>query len=508
MTRARIGRFRRAQREDLDDLTDEQTPQGEVGYQYDVARRRQSMTVVGQPSVSYSWDNANRLSSITQGSTAIPFAYDSANRRSTLTLPNGIVLAYTYDNDSRVTAMTWTLAGSAYADLEYQYDADGRVTQKTGGLYSQTNLPTAVSNNTFNAADEMTAFNGTPQTYDPNGNLTNDGANTYSWDARNQLVSLAGPTSASFAYDALGRRVGQTITGAATQYLYDLANAVMPLQEFSSSGAPLLSGLGTSRADLGGTMTFLPDAKGNTIALTDNSGAIQTQYSYGPFGTVSVSGAASTNPYQFGDMQNDGTGLYYTSGGYYSPTFGLGIGGPALGTGASQNASTPGKGSCDKCQAELKYHHVWWHSIPLPWEHSFWYVHQAGTNGSSSPGLFLSGEPSNYPEPKTSYLALFTWQDGQSAPQGVSDNSGNGDAFDSGCSSDNCSDVQNILNAAFIAWPPFEGDYTYVFEGGPNSNTLAHWFANCSGFPNVTPPDGSTGKGGWNSPALLGFPPC
>ena len=42
----------------LDDLTDEQTAQGEVGYLYDNARRRQTMTVVGQPTVSYSWDNA------------------------------------------------------------------------------------------------------------------------------------------------------------------------------------------------------------------------------------------------------------------------------------------------------------------------------------------------------------------------------------------------------------------------------------------------------------------
>ena len=46
---------------------------------------------------------------------------------------------------------------------------------------------------------------------------------------RDQLASLAGRTSASFAYDALGRRVDQTIASAETGYLYDLANAAMPL---------------------------------------------------------------------------------------------------------------------------------------------------------------------------------------------------------------------------------------------------------------------------------------
>jgi YD repeat-containing protein len=111
----------------LDDLTDEQTAQGEVGYQYDNAQRRTAMTVVGQPTVSYSWDNANRLTGITQGSTSIPIAYDNADRRTTLTLPNGIVLTYSYDNDSRVTGMTWTLAGNPVGDLEYGYDADVRV---------------------------------------------------------------------------------------------------------------------------------------------------------------------------------------------------------------------------------------------------------------------------------------------------------------------------------------------------------------------------------------------
>lgn len=55
----------------LNDLTDERTPQGEVGYSFDNARRRASMTVVGQLSVSYGWDNANRLLGIAQGTTSI-----------------------------------------------------------------------------------------------------------------------------------------------------------------------------------------------------------------------------------------------------------------------------------------------------------------------------------------------------------------------------------------------------------------------------------------------------
>jgi RHS repeat-associated protein len=305
----------------LDDLTDEQTAQGEVGYFYDNARRRQTMTVVGQPTVSYSWDNANRLTGITQGSASIPIAYDNADRRNTLTLPNGIVLAYTYDIDSHVTAMSWTLGSNTVGDLEYSYDADSRVIEKTGS-FAQTGLPQAVTGNSFNAANEMTAFNGTPQTYDANGNLTNDGTSTYNWDARNHLTAIAGPNAASFAYDADGRRAQKTINSTSTQFLYDGLNPVQEIQ----SGAPsanLLTGLGIDeyfqRTDSAGARNYLTDILSSTLGLTDATGSIQTQYSYDPFGNSASSGQASSNPYQFTGRENDGTGLDYYRARYYAP---------------------------------------------------------------------------------------------------------------------------------------------------------------------------------------------
>jgi RHS repeat-associated protein len=318
------GTIMRQYTDGLDDLTDEQTPQGEVGYQYDIARRRQSMTVVGQPTVSYGWDNANRLTGITQGSTSIPIAYDNADRRYTLTLPNGILLTYTYDNDSRVTAMTWKLGSTAVGDLEYQYDADSRVIQKTGS-FAQTKLPAPVTGNIFNAANEMTTFNGTPQTYDPNGNLTNDGTNTYSWDARNHLTAIAGASSATFAYDPLGRRDLKAINGTSTQFLYDGSNPVQEIQNGAPS-ANLITGLGIDeyfqRTDSAGARDYLTDILRSTLALTDSSGTNQTTYTYDPFGNTAASGQASSNPYEFTGRENDNTGLNFNRARYYNPSRG------------------------------------------------------------------------------------------------------------------------------------------------------------------------------------------
>jgi RHS repeat-associated protein len=291
-------------------------------------RRRQTMTVVGQPQVSYNFDNADRLTGITQGSQSVGFSYDSANRRTCLTLPNGVIVSYGYDNDSRVTSLSYGTGGSCSSppsnlgNLVYAYDADGRVTQKTGS-FAQSKLPQAATGNTFNAANEMTAFNGTTLTYDANGNLTNDGTNAYGWDARNHLTAISGGSAASFVYDGLGRRMSKTIANTATQFLYDGLNPVQELQSGTPS-ANLLTGLGIDeyfqRTDSAGARDYLTDILGSTLALTDSSGTTQTSYLYDPFGNIAVSGQASSNPYQFTGRENDGTGLDYYRARYYSPT--------------------------------------------------------------------------------------------------------------------------------------------------------------------------------------------
>ncbi len=50
--------------------------------------------------------------------------------------------------------------------------------------------------------------------------LTNpSGTTTYTWNARNQLISLGGPgVTASFQYDALGRRKSKTVNGVTTDF--------------------------------------------------------------------------------------------------------------------------------------------------------------------------------------------------------------------------------------------------------------------------------------------------
>jgi len=305
----------------LDRLTSESSPRGTVAYIYDDASRRTSMTVAGQPQVSYGYDNADRPSSITQGSSAVAFTYDAAGRRRTLTLPNGITTTYDYDAASQLTGLTYQLGSTKLGDLSYSYDLAGRQTNTTGS-FARTGIPDALNLATYNANNQLTQRDGISFAYDADGNLTNDGSRTYTWNARNQLASIAGAVTASFQYDPLGRRVMKSVGGSSTSFLYDRGNIVQELSGSTPTANRLNAALDEvlTRTDATGTSNYLTDALGSTLALTDAVASLQTQYTYDPFGLTTTLGSSSTNQQQYAGRENDGTGLYFYRGRYYNPT--------------------------------------------------------------------------------------------------------------------------------------------------------------------------------------------
>jgi len=183
-------------------------------------------------------------------------------------------------------------------------------------------LPANVTGNTsYNADNEQSKFNGTSFSYDSNGNLTGDGTNTYTWDARNHLTQITQRRTSvgSFVYDAFGRRMSKTISGATTQFLYDGLNPVQELNGSNGVVANLLTGLRIdeffTRTDTA-TSTFLGDALGSTVGLVGSGGLIATTYTYQPFGATTVGGSASGNSYQFTGRENDGTMIRYSADGW------------------------------------------------------------------------------------------------------------------------------------------------------------------------------------------------
>lgn len=308
----------------FDTVTEETTPQGTVAYTYDGAGRRATMTPSGGTQATYTYDDAGRLSQIIQGSNTVQFAYDDANRRSTLTLANGVTVTYGYDNGNQVTSITYRdSSNNLLGDLTYAYDNAGRRTAM-GGSFARTNLPAAMASAAYDVNNRVTSWDGATLTHDANGNLLGFGGDTYAWNTRDELSGITGTNTASFAYDALGRRQAKTVAGTSTQFLYDGVN---PIQELAGTTvrANVLAGLGVDeyflRMEGASTQHYFSDALGSTMRLTDNSAAKLVDYTYEPYGKASED-VGSTNSLQYTGRENDGTGLNYFRARYQHPVLG------------------------------------------------------------------------------------------------------------------------------------------------------------------------------------------
>ena len=125
-------------------------------------------------------------------------------------------------------------------------------------------------------------------------------------------------------YDGLGRREKKTVNSNLTEFLFDGVN---PAQE--TNGAMVLANILTglrmdefvTRNDVGAgtTSSLLTDPLGSVLALADSAGAVQTEYTYEPFGKTTTTGISSTNPFQFTSRENDGTDVYYYRARYFHP---------------------------------------------------------------------------------------------------------------------------------------------------------------------------------------------
>jgi YD repeat-containing protein len=149
----------------------------------------------------------------TQQGTSITIAYDDADRRTSVTYPNTNKVEYLYNVASELTTVTYKKGTTTLGTLTYTYDAAGN-RLKTGGTFARSNLPPALATTSYNANNQQTTFGTSIETYDLNGNLATftdaSGTTTYTWNARNQLTSIAGPSlCATFSYDSFGRRTGR-----------------------------------------------------------------------------------------------------------------------------------------------------------------------------------------------------------------------------------------------------------------------------------------------------------
>ena len=263
----------------------------------------------------YTYDNNGNVTEKNYGnSRSVINAYD-IKCRITSTSYNGKTFNYTYDINSQLTAVS----GNNYS-ASYAYDSRGNITNKN---VNGTSTTFTYSNSDWK--DELTAVNGTPLTYDENGNVLTYGDKSFIWNTGRNLASIVdGDNEYSYTYDENGIRTSKTVNGITTSYntkdgviLYQTDGTDTLYFQYDTSGVPL-------GFIWNGTQYFyITNQMGDVISITDVQGNELAQYSYDEWGnTLSTSDndIANINPLRYrGYYYDNETSYYYLQSRYYDP---------------------------------------------------------------------------------------------------------------------------------------------------------------------------------------------
>ena len=314
------------------------TPQGLVDYGYDRGGRRTSMSAtVGTGGsadtldVTYTYNSKGLLNTLVFESSFIKgnpktrtlsFSYDSSGRRTGISYPSTATASYVYNSSSgELVGIEHSYNSTAFEDMDYTYDSMGIVNSLTRA--GVTPLMPGLMNAAYDSANRHTSIEGfdvgaLPE-YDANGNMVLRDTVAYSYDQKNRLVLVTGTPEGTvdYSYDALDRRVSKVINGTATQYLYDGLNIVA--EEDASGGVTAFYVMGLNidkplaRIETNGDIYYYhADILGSVIALTDEDGAVVTQYNYSPFGVTEAISEGVVQPFRFTGREWDAeTGMYF-----------------------------------------------------------------------------------------------------------------------------------------------------------------------------------------------------
>jgi RHS repeat-associated protein len=320
-----------------------------LSYQYDAEGNRIRVTHPDSSYFQYAYDGLNRLSTIKENGSATVVAqtYDTAGRR--WTLQRGANVSTTtalYDGVSRLQTLTQDLQGTSYDETRsFGYNAANQVTSRTLSVatYSFTQVPATGTAYQVNGLNQytlltLTGFVGPTvpvvPTYDPNGNMTSDGASVFKYDVLNRMISSTGAKTVALSYDPNGR-LFQTSGGASgvTQFLYD-GNALVA--EYNGSGTllrryvhgsavdePLVTYEGAS-VGAANRRYFHVDAQNSVIAMVDANGNELQVNTYDPYGVPSTGNSAgNVTRFQYtGQIMLPDLGQYYYKARIYNSAIG------------------------------------------------------------------------------------------------------------------------------------------------------------------------------------------
>ena len=314
----------------------------QITYTYDEAGNLKTMTL-GTRTATYYYDARNLLERVQDWyANVIRYEYSLAGRLKKILYPNGAYIEYEYDAYGRLkTLNNRTSSGAIIAgytvDVFDQVD-NPRQVSTVGGMTPS--IPAMDTSFTYDENNRLASGTNLSFAYNNQGEIltkTKSGITTvFEWDTempgRLKRVSK-GSSDRFYSYDGLGNRISSVVNGVETRYANDLSGDMSRvLAETDGSGnvnAYYVYGLGLiSRIQSDGKISYYHyDMSGNTVALTNSNGSVTDQYVYDgdPFAMSVTSQGDTKNPFTFVGrygVMYEGDNLYFMRARYYDAELG------------------------------------------------------------------------------------------------------------------------------------------------------------------------------------------
>ncbi|MCK9274061.1 MAG: hypothetical protein M0P57_03120 [Syntrophales bacterium] len=313
-------------------LTSITDPRGfAIGIDYDEAGNITGITYPGGRKVEYTHDALNRLTAVHicwLNKTAC-YTYNEAGLLSGLDHFNGTWTSYGYDNAGRMTDLQ-NRKGDLSAVSTYHYTLDGSG-NRTHIEHTEPQTPSLQANSeqyTYNEKKTRLLSAGTtPFGYDDEGQMISKGGTAYNFDYEHRLTDTDGGAF-RYSYDGTGRRLEAIRSTEATRYIYDASGNLLAEADGNNTITRYyIHGLGllAMATPAGELYCYHFNATGSTIAVTDDNQNTVNRYSYTPFGEIIEEQETIPQPFKYigrHGVMHEPNGLYYMRARYYDPATG------------------------------------------------------------------------------------------------------------------------------------------------------------------------------------------
>lgn len=342
-----------------------------TSYAYNIAGKTKTITYPGGRVIQRIMDGRNHLLNITENSGVIAsFVYNNAGQNTSRIFANGTTNTFNYTGRGQLDNLAFApahtndvdynydkegnpLASDFYAQADEKYGYDGinrlkafsktnnsqsfnydgvnnRTTAEIDGVY------VTYSINKMNAYTSITSNGNTiTPAYDANGNTTAYAGINYDYDDENRITEVNDGTTATYKYDALGRRIYKATATDTTNYYFDGLQIIEDRNGNDSAIASYVWGIWlddiVTMSRNNNVYYYSTNLIGSVISVSDTTGKLVERYEYEPFGKQTIYDAnnvvllasAVGNTYLFTGRQIDKeTGLYYFRARYYDAVTG------------------------------------------------------------------------------------------------------------------------------------------------------------------------------------------